>query len=99
MSKTQYTSGPWRIHLRWERPPRLWVQREDAFAVARIMYSGISKDEAEANARLVAAAPDLLEACEAAYASLGFSVNDQTLRAITNQLAAAIAKAKRGVNG
>lgn len=37
---------------------------------------------------------DLLEACEAAYSALGFPIDDESMNRVTNQLAAAIAKAK-----
>jgi hypothetical protein len=48
------------------------------------------------DACLIASAPELLEACEAAYSALGFPIDDKSLNRVTNQLAAAIAKAKGG---
>ena len=65
MSDTKHTQGPWRT---------LWGQDTMAVETAddRIVASadfdddddGIPYDECKANANLIAAAPDLLEACE-----------------------------------
>lgn len=57
--------------------------------IARV-YKNPSQEEGEANARLIAAAPDLLEACEA---SQNATTQQQLDRAI-NLIAAAIAKVK-----
>ena len=105
---SEHTPGPFEVrtydHLKSyeiRSPHRHWP-------IARVMRSagrgplGISEGEAEANARLIAAAPDLLEACEAA---LGF-VEELEQRGIVadwsrkDQLRAAIDKARgEAING
>lgn len=67
---TKHTPGPWRIAQ--QSSPFPWVieseLREDEIAHAPI-NSGNTHAEDQANARLIAAAPDLLEALEAVVAS------------------------------
>lgn len=91
------TPGPWRVVARTnakgqELTPaivgkRSWGgSREWPIAVA----SAISKNETDANARLIAAAPELLTACEAA-------LNDRMFKdwpEVATLLIAAIKKAK-----
>jgi len=65
----KHTPGPWHI---WENDPKISnskdyharISGKDGFCLA-IAY-GQTYEEAEANALLIAAAPDLLEACKAA---------------------------------
>ena len=45
------------------------------------------------NASLIAAAPDLLEACQSAFAYIGFSTSDAGM-SVLNKLESAIAKAE-----
>ena len=45
----------------------------------RIGYGNIPEDEAKANARLIAAAPELLEACRALLRCVKGSPDDHTL--------------------
>ncbi len=86
MSGTRHTSGEWT-----QRGNIITAQIEDRENVA-IMYlpkgdTPNSRTEALANARLIAAAPELLEACEAALDG-----NDEH-RKVVAKLRAAIAKA------
>lgn len=60
--------------------------------LAEVMYNGNEQETVAANRRLLAAAPDLLAACEQALALLGDT--DPYLRAL---LEAAIHKAHKGV--
>ena len=73
---TQHTSGPWKVEA-WDydqaNPPRreLVIQNEK-YAIAKLAWDEghsnpyiIEHDTALANARLIAAAPELLEALEA----------------------------------
>lgn len=64
--------------------------------IATLAYSTCEEEQKKVNALLIAAAPDLLAACEAAYASLGFPIDDESLNRVTNMLANALAKARRG---
>ena len=59
MSTTKYTRGPWRI----ESGPHYRAIRVDSEVIADMRQIGRSFNES--NARLIAAAPDLLEALEA----------------------------------
>jgi hypothetical protein len=102
MSNTKHTPGPWRHYHGKLRPqfPNLIHEIVDKNGEAIVKWGGfdgvdLPKKQIAANARLMAAAPELLEACEAAYASLGFPINNESLNRVTNQLANAIAKAKR----
>ena len=83
---TTHTPGPW--HIDNETDYRIYV--ESSFGViAKVGPFAEIDDEDKANARLIAAAPDLLAACEEAYAFL--SAEDL---AWLPSLRAAIAKAK-----
>lgn len=67
---TKHTPGPWTMHPRGE-------DGAEVRAITSVAWCGIASthgasgsqviraDEAQANARLIAAAPDLLAACEA----------------------------------
>ena len=67
MSESKHTPGPWEVHKMtstyqipiWAESK--WIGNIDA---------GIDADIAEANARLIAAAPELLEACKEAFGVL-----------------------------
>lgn len=52
----KYTPGPWSVEA---RKGETWVCRSDSAVLARI---AAAKGSQQANARLIAAAPDLLEA-------------------------------------
>jgi hypothetical protein len=71
-TKTQHTTGPWRLAQYGVEEPAFTVMRGDK-AVASVSCPRInghrhkripSQHESEANARLIAAAPDLLAAIE-----------------------------------
>ena len=70
MSKAKHTPGPWHVSDADSVNPRIDVSngRGVAHATQRdqhpVIGQGISIQEAMANARLIAAAPDLLEALE-----------------------------------
>lgn len=93
---TKHCPGPWRVVARKNArgqeltpcvvAPRTYTSRPGPVAV----LTAISHAETNANARLIAAAPDLLTACEAA-------LNDRMYKdwpGIADLLKAAIAKAK-----
>lgn len=106
---TKHTPGPWHIiHEPTLSTYHIRVEDLDAAPVASLFYSSggsrpqLSRELIDANARLIAAAPDLLAACEAAL-SFGEGHPDRTpswhdARLATQlTLRAAIAKAKGGV--
>ena len=86
---TEHTSGPWGRNIKPARKySTIYAGRNTH--VAHLETNGLADAEIEANANLIAAAPELLEACEAALAPsnrvhLGFNALDL--------LEAAIAKA------
>ncbi len=87
MSTSKHTPGPWTIkpYKSWDKrillpEPSIYVDNDD-----------VDQDEASANARLIAAAPDLLAALEDAFVFIGTSPHDPALLLRTR---AAIAKAK-----
>lgn len=92
MSKQQHTPGPWRIEDK-ERIlsdcPEFRIMCSDGY------IAGVDSTRAEnaANARLIAAAPELLEALEAIIASADAG-NAAILNRLLDQARAAIAKAR-----
>lgn len=73
MTKTKYTPGPWHIcPYKESTSKRLGVAPDGAGKIAEIHPFKICghDEEAEANARLIAAAPELLEALEIAASAL-----------------------------
>jgi hypothetical protein len=66
MSEPKYTPAPWT--MKQGRNKSLWVMAPDETCVAEI--GGHFEGHHEANARLIAAAPDLLAACEELLASV-----------------------------
>lgn len=100
MSETKHTPGPWE----WDEPSNWYgtaarvMVREPYGKIAQVQLSGWKpRSMAIANARLIAAAPDLLAACEAALEAceleMQFILDNNKLR---ETLQAAIAKAKGG---
>ena len=62
MKNTKHTPAPWKIQSPKMTEQRLWLIGEDG-VIAKI--GGVkSPEEIEANARLIAAAPELLEALQ-----------------------------------
>ena len=89
MSEAKHTPGPWKLtELPWEcdgqSEPIYRVDGESTLFLSVAPCSdGYVPGQNEANAHLIAAAPDLLAACEAVLAVLGFmteSGNDAKLK-------------------
>lgn len=82
-----HTPGPW-VFKQWER---ITIESDVDFKhpIAHVYR----RPEQAANSFLIAAAPDLLEACEAVLADMntGLGVDGHTVNAVT----AAVAKAKK----
>ena len=62
--KAQHTPGPWHINTMETVQATIHAHRGHVATVSRGSMNEVSADEIEANARLIAAAPDLLAALE-----------------------------------
>ena len=64
----KHTPGPWEVSEEWHGDLYIdsYIEGEGDTALAKIVNNVCKTDQAEANARLIAAAPDLLEACKEA---------------------------------
>jgi hypothetical protein len=100
---TTHTQGPWRATttngIDTKEPWMVWSDEKGA-AVAHVyarseMASG-SYDEQHANARLIAAAPELLEACRAALFGANHIDCVRAMQEVVPLIRAAIAKAEGG---
>ena len=94
--ETKHTPGPWRIE-EWEfklRPnaPMILAKQDAICEVMDLWCMNDRAEERDANARLIAAAPDLYEALELARKSLRFAAPGQN-RALA-KIEAALAKAR-----
>ncbi len=90
-----HTPGPWEQGHRHDGDSRsVWYHRAGPNGGTWFRLANCKGDEAEANAALISAAPDLLEACEALAAYFGATwAGAPEERA---KLRAAIAKARGG---
>lgn len=93
---TKHTPSPWRYEPgRDSRPPYVIRGSEGGFVVV-----GMTADRQEADAALIAAAPELLKEAESAVRRIDWFLDanpdhvDSTLNVIRQDLRAAIAKAK-----
>jgi hypothetical protein len=94
-----HTPGPWHLGLS-HGPLTLTDHHRIAMhgsGSAAVYSMGCSAEESEANARLIAAAPDMLEAlrdaeCELFYASTG-SINPEAVRDALAKVRAAMIRA------
>lgn len=88
MSKATHTPGPWHAILERES---WWVRGFGGW----LSISLIGRAEARENAHLIAAAPDLLEACEQVISDWNSNEDwNGNLRGTIDKLVAAVAKAK-----
>lgn len=83
--KTQHTPGPWKHYP--GRDTILSEHPDYLHSVIAKIATGENREEENANAKLIAAAPELLEACKAALA------DESTAYAIAELCRKAIAKA------
>lgn len=90
MSETKFTEGPWSVE---EELGNIFVASLSGTVAKVGPCSNTQDDEDRANARLIAAAPELLNACQAALRSLQ-CVNEQIegLDLPLSDIEAAIAK-------
>jgi len=73
LAETAHTPGPWKYHIGRGIDPRFHVQTEGGYQIVETPKTGIAcgiREANEANARLIAAAPELLAACKAALDGL-----------------------------
>lgn len=97
----RWTAGPWMRAVQTGTPYDMlvvqtnWPDRNCQHTVAEVFNPG-STPEHEANARLIAAAPELAEACEAAAAQITNHPDGhhRQFQDVYNQLAAVLAKLK-----
>lgn len=88
----KHTPGPWTRSTRF--PGRIKAQRYDVAAVCDWGQEEPVSPENDANARLISAAPDLLEAAEKALAMTERESWGTDRLSVLSQLRAAIAKAR-----
>ncbi|MCD8350065.1 MAG: hypothetical protein LUC93_05565 [Planctomycetaceae bacterium] len=95
----KHTPGPWKL---WdelhpdgdERRPNVVVMPEVADQGSGNKYACVGGGNIDANARLISAAPDLLEACEVAFRAVTSKPTTEKWMNMIDVLRAAIAKAK-----
>lgn len=100
---SKHTPGPWTVELNIGIRGHAMIHADQlqsgtgrkVITLAEIWGSG---ELCEANARLIAASPELLGACKAFQKWLGHSTDDQTER-IGRLVDSAIAKAEGELNG
>ena len=93
----QHTPGPWEYRAAGPRSANWTVVAGDKMRVCLVppRFHGAGRSDGCANAALIAAAPDLLAACEASIKHCSFCQVDKTCYLEAHNLArAAIAKAK-----
>ena len=102
---SKHTPGPWSIFTDEKHKHNAGIEA-DGFSIICIGYpdetlamdvSGVhgrTEEETQANARLIAAAPDLLEALEAIMGSDVFEWNGSAAFWLQDKVRASIAKAK-----
>lgn len=97
---SKHTPGPWHVGIEpTMNTIRIRDNGMDALPIATIFYSDGGKpryqrEESTANARLIAAAPDLLEACIEAHECIRTGGHFADSNRTMERLAAAIAKAE-----
>lgn len=86
MSKLKHTQGPWTFDM-----TTIWTDEkvDGAYREIAEMSEGSNND-----GRLMAAAPELLEACQLALGAFSTIPNEKTVTLVVEHLFAAIAKAE-----
>lgn len=85
---SDHTPGPWQLSSSSLHVfnPRIEVHRMIAECSGEFQFSSISLDERRANAHLIAKAPELLAACEAARAHLDVEHGEDCCVPVIQQL-------------
>ena len=90
--KVTHTAGPWELCNKGDYGDFDGNSRVILGDDRRLAVVHVSDDETDANARLIAAAPDLLEACKDALDALYHA--EDTMEPLRESLRAAISKAE-----
>lgn len=99
---SKHTPGPWELRGRTVKGPHPRYEGELRTVASAQWSKGTWKDEAEANARLIAAAPDMLQALQEMIANCdrwletGIPADAEESKRLYNQMAAALKKAEGG---
>lgn len=91
LPQAEHTIGPWHIG---QRQTRTEISGFSLIRPERADFAPLAYVASEADARLIAAAPELLEACKAAVPLLDDYVQGQRGCDVADQLHAVIAKAE-----
>jgi len=98
---TQHTPGPWKVVLDSDQIEGENIEVHDQFGRAAIIMGEFNDEETQANARLIAAALELLEALKILYSRAGHAneckldvTKHQSCTCHMDQARAAIAKAE-----
>lgn len=92
MNAPKHTPGPWTLGAN----PLMVMQRDSNYVIARAYERGTDAgDQSEANARLIAAAPDLLAVCDL-LADTDSQPDRQLWLELRDRARAALAKANGG---
>jgi hypothetical protein len=94
-----HTPGPWKVTERRNTrgqvlPPAITAPRNGHDGVQLAIVSAIRFEEGDANALLIAAAPDMLEALKRIASTLGLNGDGIFRGALADQIRIAIAKAE-----
>jgi hypothetical protein len=97
-TKATHTPGPWEVSTKRGLNITAKTRGGADFALAAV-WTTLTGEAADANARLIAAAPDLLAACEAALPAIRWGLahqggNYSQYEAVEQVIVAAIAKAR-----
>jgi hypothetical protein len=103
----KFTPGQWKAIITGDQPQKLYkgliclIEHSPDNYISVVQANGrvVESDEWEANARLIAAAPELLEAAEEAYRFMKFAVNMWPDAEICQESGATIEKLKRAIAG
>jgi hypothetical protein len=80
MSETKHTPGPWSWGRDVDEAINVYFDDDgDGIPDAEVFASDAPDDNSEANARLIAAAPDLAEACRELIAAIDAGIQSRTL--------------------
>ena len=94
-----HTPGPWTVEIEDSETTITGTRNNQPCIIARELYderNEPSLEELDANARLIAASPELLEACKAASVSFIGDDDYWKHKELVKVLNAAIAKAEQG---